>query len=703
MRSCAGIASYEAIRGTFSIRKIKMPMSSSDLDKKDSRSVDSPRSRRFLYLLESKPSMQLLVILLAAVLLCLPCLFYGLPPGYNAPTHVKYQHHFSRQFWNGEMYPRWLTEENKGYGSPIFLVQYPLPYYVTALLRPVTSFPVASRESRELGLLCCLALAAAGLAAWLWLRKFTNPLAATLAAVVYMSLPYILENGIYSRVAIGELCTFVWMPLALSICESMYKRRSAVFALSGVFALILLSNFLTGLLFAPALTTYAILYRKGTEISLYKRALWVFLAQLLGAGMAGIYLIPLLAYRRLFDLHQMETILPGYQFGLYFLNITPNNLETRVIAVALGGAVLFAGVGAWYIWHSAAVFRIRIGMALALILGALTLIPNLGPTIIRLSGFELRPAPPSVRDMMAIMLMGVIFTVALGFLAYCRIAEGSVGDRETLLLSMVVVAFFLMLPFSAPIWKAIPGSSVIQFPYRIGGVLCVAVTGLLSMAFDSCLRDPTGSHRRPSRLVIVLVVFGTIAGGFLTWRTDRAFRHPKITEFDVTQDVDPMYRTYVSLQELPAFARILGTTPDSYHVEPTPGDGTTRPASINGDCDLDVKREDPRELFISSDCRGEARLRIGLLYSPLWRIVPLQGTPRNSVVGVSADGLVELKLIPGKEDMRLVFDMGSPERWGIILSQASLLVGLVGFAYFRRRSVRVLPGVPTKLWRHTER
>ena len=62
--------------------------------------------------------------------------------------------------------------------------------------------------------------------------------------------------------------------------------------------------------------------------------------------------------------------------------------------------------------------------------------------------------------------------------------------RGPMLLCIAVASFFLMLPFSAPIWKAIPGSSVIQFPFRVGGILCVAVAGLVSLAFDSCLRIP---------------------------------------------------------------------------------------------------------------------------------------------------------------------------------------------------------------------
>jgi len=660
-----------------------------ELDKNDVLSASSSGSRRFFVMLDSKPGLQMLSILLIAGALCLPCLFYGLPAGTNAPTHVKYQHHFSRQFWNGEIYPRWLVEENKGYGSPIFLAQYPLPYFVTALLRPITSFPTATREARELGLFAWLALAAAGLAAWFWLRKFTRPLAATLAAIVYISLPYILDDGVYRRVAIGELCTFIWMPLALSLCESMYKKHSLVFALSGVYALLVLSNVLSALLFTPVLTIYAVFCVKRTEPSLFRRALPVLFAQLLGAGIAGAYLVPLLAFRRFFDLHQMESILPGYQFGLYFLNIASSDLKSRVV-LGIAGALLFTAATAAFLWRASLDVRVRIGMAITLVLGALALIPNLGLSIVRLSGFQLRPAP--AYDFAATTLLGAFFTIALGLLAFCRTSDSGVGRRDLLLLCIAAVSFFLMLPFSAPIWKAIPGSSAIQFPFRLGGILCVAVAGLLSLAFDICLRDSGDPSRRPSRLVIALAAFAAIAGGVGVSKTDRAFHSPKITEFVVTQDIDPMYRAYVPLQQLPAFAKTLGTTPDSFQVEPTPGDGTLRTAMVYGDCAVNVRPEGPRELLVSSDCKGEARLRIGQLFSPLWRIVPVQTGSRNSAVGASADGLIELALLPGKQEMRLIFDMGFPERLGIISSVFSLLIALVGFVSFRNR---IGPGVPT--------
>jgi hypothetical protein len=651
-----------------------------DLYESDGSVFGSRKLRGFFAWLDAHRWAQVALILLAAALLCLPCLFHGLPPGTNAPTHVKYYHHFSAQFWGGEIYPRWLADENKGYGSPIFIAQYPLPYFLTALLRPFTSFPSDTRDARELGLFIYLAVAAAGLAARYWTGKFTRPLTATLAGIVYMALPYVLQDGVYGRDAIGELSTFVWIPLALSLSEAI-DQWAAVCALSGVFALSLTSNFLSTAVFVPFLTGYAIFYGQRTGLSRLARAYRVCLAQSLGVGIAGLYVLPLLAYRHLFNLHQNEAVLPAYQFALYFLQITSRDFQAHPVAAGVAEGVLLAAVTCWYIWHVRGDVRIRIGMALVLGLGTLTLIPNLGPTLLGLSGFRLRPAPPDTFT--ATMCLGFFFSAALALLAYCRIAAGQPTHRTQLLLCVAALTFFLMLPFSAPIWRALPGSSAVQFPFRLGGVMSIAVAALVAIALDATTERGDSLRYTPSRLMIVVAAGCAVAGGFLTWRTDREFRHPTTTVFDVAGDVDPMYRAYVPFEHLFAFAESIGTTPRGYDVQPMPGDGTLRFGLTGGDCDLTVRREAPRLLHVSSDCKGEAHLRIGQLYSPLWRVSPVQGSSPGSILNASADGILEMGLPRGKQDVQLKFDLGAAERWGAVLSGASLVLMLLGFVRFR--------------------
>jgi hypothetical protein len=80
-------------------------------------------------------------------------------------------------------------------------------------------------------------------------------------------------------------------------------------------------------------------------------------------------------------------------------------------------------------------------------------------------------------------------------------------------------------------------------------------------------------------------------------------------------------------------------------------------------------------------------VQIGQLYFPLWRIVPTMPSTGGEVLGSSAEGLLEVSLVPGHHDFELVFGGGLPERCGAIVTVASILVVVGGFAFvgLRRR------------------
>jgi hypothetical protein len=286
-----------------------------------------------------------------------------------------YQYHFDRQFWSGDLYPRWLAEANKGYGSPIFLVQYPLPYFITALLRPILSFPpTATRESREFGVYCFLALAAAGLSAWVWFRNRYSLVASTVAAVAYISLPYILGQVLYVRVGIGELTTFVWMPLILALCDRVHGMHFGnVSAIGAVFALLISSNVLYAVLFVPVIVLYAIGSGKRTVLP-------VLLALALGICIAAAYVFPLVAYQRFFFPSAFVTLHYFGELGRNLLYISSNEVHSHRLAVpAIVSATCLTLFVARYIWHSGGSFVARLGMLLTLGLGIAMLIPDMGP------------------------------------------------------------------------------------------------------------------------------------------------------------------------------------------------------------------------------------------------------------------------------------------------------------------------------------
>ena len=603
-------------------------------------------------------AVQSLMVVIAAAILTLPALRFGIPAGQDADTHVAYQYHFSRQFWHGDYYPRWLADANKGYGDPIFLIQYPLPYFVTAVLRPVLQFPdTATREARELGVFCYLVMAAAGLAARFWFRKRWSAMAATLGGLVYMGLPYMLGQAFYVRAATGELCAFIWMPLALALCDS--QRKLSAPALAVIWALLVFSNLLSAALFLPLLFAYAWASTKSG-----KAIATVGLSVSLGAGLSGIYWIPAIAYRRLFDLHAMPANIPGFELGRYFLMFSRGDWHAgRWVILSLAITLLVAAFALWKVYRLDRVAAVVLG------LGLLMVIPNFGSWLVGHSGLPVSgfDTPSYFSFKMLITALG---TLALGLVAYAYLPK--VNPRDRCLLAAACGAFLLMLPVTAVIWYALPQIQVLQFPFRLTAILTLAVAGLFVAALDQ------------SKCVLLLLVMAgvVVVSGIFTWGVARRLTSEVTVASDLSRDVDKMYRTYVPPEHLAGFAADMGAALDAYGAAPTTP-VVLRADVIAGEGLIQIKRESPELLHLTADCTKPMRLRISQLYFPLWKLT----RPSQMRLTSSIDGLMEIN-VPGirLQDVYIAFDVGAAERWGVRMSVLSLLIGICAACPVRRSS-----------------
>ncbi len=647
---------------------------------------------RFARMLPS-PAGQGLAILLAATLLSLPCLISGVPPLGDSVTHTLYQYHFSQQFWSGDYYPRWLVGANKGLGSPIFLIQYPLPYWLTALLRPALRFPAtATREARELGVLCFIMMAAAAFAAQAWFRKFCSPLAATVAAIVYISLPYFFAQDLYSSVAIGQLLGFVWMPLALALCHSLEPTFTSMGTLGVVLGLLILSNPITAFIFAPLMIVYAIACGEPNKINAAKRTVSALLSLAVGTSLAAIYVFPLIAYRRLFNIGAMSRLLPGFAVSNNFLFVTTAGLSKPLVFV-FAVVIAVVGVVVRLTWRNGDGLSGRAWPFLTLGLGVVLVIPGLGQKIVGLS----RLGPPSFDAdyFPEKMLATTLSTLTLGVLAYHYVLQGDAGRRNRrlwVLLAASSCTFLLMLPWSVFLWQAIPGlSTAIQFPHRLGALLTLATAGLVASAIDRSLGCRENGQRVRWLAAVVSLALVTIATGTLTWRVDRTWirgLHKRATyEVDPTRDVDLMYRTYVSDDHLAAFAALLGTDPTSYQTRSTPVIESAV-TLIQGRGVATATRRSPRAIVISSVVDSDGLAQIGQLYWPLWKCVSMDGRTAGPILESSAGGLMEVPLSAGRHDLELTFDGGWPERCGFLMTLVSTAITLGGLTLGRWARIR---------------
>lgn len=250
-------------------------------------------------------------ILLIAAVLCLPMLLYGAPNGHSIEYNLVWLREFSEQLLEGNVYPRWLVDMNRGAGSPVFFFYGSLPFYISsvgALVCPSCKVVV------QLGIGEWLLLALSGLAFFHFARRRFDLVPAVFGALLYMALPYHFEIDLWRRQAIGELSTYIWMPLVLHYVGKLSVGEDAIGGLAVAYALLLFSHLPTALLFSVCLGVYVLLlvWRNEWRVFLARFALGI------GCGvlLAGIYLVPALFAEQYISTTKLWT--PYFDFHRWF-------------------------------------------------------------------------------------------------------------------------------------------------------------------------------------------------------------------------------------------------------------------------------------------------------------------------------------------------------------------------------------------------
>jgi hypothetical protein len=239
----------------------------------------------------------LCTILLVSVILMLPIWWFGFPlSGHDTGAHVNWQHFFSRQLWNGDLYPRWLAGINDGLGSPVFFIYPPLSQYAAALLAPFSDSPAWVYQ--RVGIAATAAFVVSGMGAYFWLYEVTKDrISALTGAFVFLLAPYHLLTDTYVRAAYAELWAFAWAPFSLLALHLFRKKLiTALLLYTGATVALLLSHAPSCIALLPAYLAYA-----GLLSMMYKEKrifLWSVLATFLALLIAGAYLATALTHQQ---------------------------------------------------------------------------------------------------------------------------------------------------------------------------------------------------------------------------------------------------------------------------------------------------------------------------------------------------------------------------------------------------------------------
>lgn len=289
------------------------------------------------------------LIVALSLVVSAPVIWLGVPDwGNDGIFHAQMTREYARQFWNGDLWPRWTANTNAGFGSPTF---YFLPVFsrlAVVWLDPL--FAAWDPDGMYLtAVSLVLAMVLGALATWRWCRDFSTSGGALFAAVIFTIQPYHLAVNLYTRAALGELWGNVWPPLILLAQARMASGGRLGFpALALSYGLLVLNHLPTTVCFSllVLLAPFLLQDRHQRMPVLFK----TLAAMLLGMVISGTYLVPaLLDQNKVFIELNVEGMFQYFKLWLFRTGpLLHSQMRLMLLAIA---TLVFAAVCAWLAWR----------------------------------------------------------------------------------------------------------------------------------------------------------------------------------------------------------------------------------------------------------------------------------------------------------------------------------------------------------------
>ncbi len=174
---------------------------------------------------------------------------------------------FSSQFWEGDLYPRWLMSTNAGFGSPVFVFYSPLSFYIMSMFEFLSSVDPHGFGRILIGLM--LSVIIAGVTSYRWLASQTDVATAQKGALIYAGFPYIFLH-MYSSFAVPQLWGLALFPLLLEAADDVVKKGwKSLPKLSLAYGLLSFTHLPSIVMFAPVPCLYVLVFSpKGKRLLL---------------------------------------------------------------------------------------------------------------------------------------------------------------------------------------------------------------------------------------------------------------------------------------------------------------------------------------------------------------------------------------------------------------------------------------------------
>lgn len=346
-------------------------------------------------------------------------------PGYfsvmtdDSISYTRWAWQFREALQEGILYPRWISSNFWGYGSPTFIFYSPLAFYLTAILGMFTKTLLLAMNMAKF---LAMFISAAGV--YFLVKEFYPEKTALITAAFHMFLPAnILQYYFFGGFA--SVVSFAWFPLILLFIARYLKNGTYRHLVSAglCYGGLLLTHLINAYMFTFVMILFILSACKGSSIRRNLMAIPCIMTT--GLMVAACYLLPLVWEKKFINMAGFIRKGEGLHYSDFFLlpKMTGNLPSTNYWVVYYDNFLLNT------------VFSIVLVLLMYMILRKLP--DSAQPTTIPLSSFAM---------------------------------------------TLAILTLLLLFGISRPVWEIIPYFNYVQLPARWLNFTSLAITLLFASA-----------------------------------------------------------------------------------------------------------------------------------------------------------------------------------------------------------------------------
>jgi len=235
-------------------------------------------------------------------------------------TFSNWAWHFIEALKEGILYPRWISLNFWGYGSPTFILYPPLVFYFTALLKFFTDSLITAMNIAKF-----TSLFISGIGMFYLVKEFYSEKIAILSATFYIALPFNILNQYYFG-TFSSVFSLLWFPPILLFTHRYLKNKhyqNVIYA--GIcYGGLILTHLINAYMFSFVIVAFIIF--QAIDNKRPQDVIAIPIIILMGVLISSAYLLPLIFEKNLVNLKAFLT-LRGLNYSDFFfaMKITTNH------------------------------------------------------------------------------------------------------------------------------------------------------------------------------------------------------------------------------------------------------------------------------------------------------------------------------------------------------------------------------------------